>query len=82
VIVADYSAKRLTGAQLQSAGFVGAIRYAGLSESNIKITNAAEVTSIKAAGLAVALVYELGLTDTSAATTRAVRTPQPYAIMR
>src|SRR5882757_3591414 len=65
VIVADYSAKRLTGAQLQSAGFVGAIRYAGLSESNIKITNAAEVTSIKAAGLAVALVYELGLTDTS-----------------
>lgn len=65
MIVADYSANRLTGAQLNAAGFGGAIRYAGLSETNIKITNASEVSSIKAAGLAVALVYELGLTDTS-----------------
>lgn len=65
VIVADYSANRLTGAQLKAAGFGGAIRYAGLSESNIKITNLTEVNSILAAGLSVALVYELGLTDTS-----------------
>lgn len=65
MIVADYSAKRLTGAQLKAAGFDGAIRYAGLSESNLKITNAAEVASILGAGLSVALVYELGLTDTS-----------------
>lgn len=63
MLVADYSARRMTGAELKAAGYGGAIRYAGMSESNIKITNLAEVNSIKAAGLSVALVYENGTAD-------------------
>lgn len=63
MIVLDYSAKRLTGAALTTYGASGAIRYAGMSETNSKIINKAEADSIIAAGCSVALVFEQYITD-------------------
>jgi hypothetical protein len=63
VIVLDYSANRLTGAAIASYRASGAIRYAGLPETNIKIINKAEADSIIAAGCSVALVFEQYATD-------------------
>ena len=63
MIVLDYSAARLSGQAIKNYGASGVIRYAGLSETNTKITNKAEVTSILDAGLSVALVFEQVATD-------------------
>lgn len=63
MLVADYSARRMTGAELKGSGFGGALRYAGLSETNPKITNHAEVVSILNAGLQIGLVFEGGTAD-------------------
>lgn len=63
MIVLDYSAARLTGDAILGYKARGAIRYAGLPETNIKIINKAEADSIRAAGLSVALVFEQYTTD-------------------
>lgn len=63
MIVLDYSAARLTGSAIAAYGAKGAIRYAGLSETNVKIINKAESDSIIAAGCSVALVFEQYATD-------------------
>lgn len=63
MIVLDYSAQRLTGAAIKSYGAYGAIRYAGLPETNVKIINKTEANSIIGAGLSVALVFEQYTTD-------------------
>lgn len=63
MIVLDYSANRLTGQAIADYKARGAIRYAGLPETNIKIINKVEAQSIINAGLSVALVFEQYTTD-------------------
>ena len=62
MLIADYSAAKLTGAALAAAGFGGVIRYAG-TPGRTKNTNGAEVASLHAAGLQVHGVYENSTTD-------------------
>lgn len=64
MIVLDYSASRLTGSAISGYLARGAIRYAGLSESQYtKVINRVERDSIINSGLSVALVYELSQSD-------------------
>lgn len=63
--LADYSAARLTGAQLRATGYGGSIRYFG-TPGRAKNATAAEVRSQLAAGLHVLGVYENSTTDWTA----------------
>jgi hypothetical protein len=62
VLYADYSARALTGLELQAAGFGGAVRYAG-TPGRTKNTTAAEVSSLHASGIDVHGVFENSTTD-------------------
>jgi hypothetical protein len=61
-LYADYSAGHLSGQALRDAGFAGAVRYAGTPGYG-KNTNRAEVDSLRAAGLDVHGVFEIGTAD-------------------
>lgn len=61
-IYADYSASQLSGSALAAAGFGGTIRYAG-TVGHGKNTTPSECASIRAAGLDLHAVFELGTQD-------------------
>lgn len=61
MLLLDYSAGRLTAAQIQRAGYGGAVRYLRKrGPSGVVVLSSAEVADFRRAGLALALVYEDG----------------------